>query len=353
MRRLTPWLAGLVVVGAVYAVLSSLWVASRPASLGFDILLVRSASERLRNGEPIYLDPGGANFIDPSPADFYGPPALAVAGLPLTLVPAEIVRLGSFPVSWLVFGLGLLVLSRQVHLTRDQLAAVFIGAMLAFAVAWGATLGASSVWLFGLLAGAAVALDRRSDLAAGVLIGTAAALRIYPVVLLLPLMVAGRWRAVVGALGVILGWSLIGIVVAGAQATQTFVTLLGSLGGADAGSSSIALTGAGRAASVIAGAALLLWAGWLDRRAAAAPERLLGWGLAFGGMLLVTPVVWDHYPTALLPLVIAVAATTGVVAAGLLSVGMLPAWLAGGYVIVWLPLIGVIAALRARRRAVR
>lgn len=353
MRRLDPWLVVLAVAGGVYVMMGTLWVASQPASLGFDALLVRSAGERLVAGDPIYVDPSGASFVDPGPDDFYGPPALAVVGAVLTLIPEEAVRLASFPVSWLVFGIGLAALARLVELRRDQVAGVFLGAMAAFAVFWGATLGASSVWLFGLLAGAIVALGRRSDVVGGILIGTAAALRIYPVVLLVPLVAAGRWRAVAAAVAAIGGWTVLGLLAAGPGATQTFVSLLVSLQGVEAGSSNIAPEDPARYAAVVGGLALLAWSGLRARRADDAPDEVLAWGLGLGGMLLVTPVVWDHYTTALLPLVVAIVAVTGWPVAGLLSVAMLPASLAAGYVVVWMPLIGILLALRKRASTVR
>jgi alpha-1,2-mannosyltransferase len=350
MRRLTPWLGLLVVVGAAYAVVGVLWVAAQPPSLGFDLLLVRSAGERLLQGEPIYVDPAGLSFLDPGPEDFYGPPALAVLGVPLSLLPAELVRLAAFPGSLAVFAAGLAALGASVVLGRDAIAGVFIGAMVSFAVFWGATLGASSVWLFGLLAFAIVALGRGSEVAAGVLIGTAAALRIYPVVLLLPLAVAGRWRAVLAAIATIVAWGAVGILVAGVDATRTFVELLVELQGTDAESSSIALTGTARVGSLVAGVILLAWGGW-RARGDERRDALVGWGLALGGMLLVTPVVWDHYTTALLPLVVAVVSLTGFPVAGVLSIGMLPAAQAGGLIMFWLPIVAVVVDRWAARRA--
>jgi len=346
MRRPGRWTAALAVVGGVYAVGTTLWVLSEPPSLAFDVLLVRSAGERLLAGELIYVDPGAASFVDPGPDDFYGPPALAVAGAVLALIPEPVVRLACFPVSWIVFLVGLAALARLVGLRRDEAAGVALGAMAAFAVFWGATLGASSVWLFGLLAGAIVALGRGSDAAAGLLVGTAAALRIYPVALLVPLVIAGRWTAVAAALAAIVGWTALGLLLAGTEATQTFIELLASLQGVEVGSSNIALEGVARFASIAGGLMVLVWAGLRARRAHDATEVLLAWGLALGGMLLVTPVAWDHYTTALLPLVVAVVAATGWPAAGLLSAAMLPASLSGGLAIVWLPILGIVVVLR-------
>jgi alpha-1,2-mannosyltransferase len=260
------------------------------------------------------------------------------------------VRLAAFPVSWLVYAAGIGALAATLGLTRDQLAGGFVGAMLAFAVFWGATLGASSVWLFGLLAVAIGALVRRADVLAGVLIGTAAALRVYPVVLLIPLVVAGRWWAIGSALAAVVGWTFIGVVIAGPEATRTFVDLLFALQGVDAGSSNVALGGAARWLSMVAGLAVLGWAGWLARSATGLLDAVLAWALTLAGMLLVTPVVWDHYTTALLPLVLAIMASVGGPVAGLLSMAMLPASLAGGYILVWLPVFGAAVALSRRRR---
>jgi alpha-1,2-mannosyltransferase len=348
MRRRVPWLAVLAVAAGLYLMLAILWVGSQPDSLGFDILLVRSAGERLLAGQPIYPDPGAASFLDPGPDDFYGPPALAVAAALIAQVPSPLVRAGAFPISWLVFIVGLGALVSSARLGHEQAAGVFIGAMLAFAVFWGATLGASSVWLFGLLAGAIVALTKRWDVAAGLLVGTAAALRIYPIVLLVPLLIAGRWRAAGATVAAALAWIAVGLIAAGPEATRTFLELLAALGGVEAGSSNIALGGALRLVSISGGIALLVGAGLLARRAESAGVEVLVWGLALGGMLLVTPVVWDHYTTALLPLVVAIVALTGLPVAGLLAVAMLPASVAGGLVIVWLPLLAA-AVLWGRR----
>jgi alpha-1,2-mannosyltransferase len=184
-----------------------------------------------------------------------------------------------------------------------------------------------------------------------VLIGTAAALRIYPIVLLLPLAAAGRWRVLGVAIATAAGWVALGVVVAGPDATRTFIELLVTLQGVDAGSSSLAADGPARVVAVVAGLALLVGGGWAVRSADGAIDELLAWALALGGMLLVTPVVWDHYTTTLLPLVVAIVAATGLPALGLLSAAMLPASLSGGYILAWLPLIGVLAAARRRARA--
>jgi alpha-1,2-mannosyltransferase len=184
---------------------------------------------------------------------------------------------------------------------------------------------------------------------AGVLIGTAAALRIYPVVLVLMLATAGRWRALAASLVTIAAWVGVGIVGAGSEQTIQFVRLLVDLSGAEGGTSDLAFHGPLRVASVAAGVGLLAWSGFLIRTARPAAQAILAYGLGCAGMLLVAPVVWDHYLTALLPLVVGVSATLGMAWPGLLSVGFTTAALAGAYAIVWAPIVGVVAVLRERR----
>ena len=336
-------------MAGVYVAVSLLWVAAGTSSLGSDIALLRSAGARLLAGQPVYPDPSGGSFATVDPTSFYGPPALAVVSTPLTLIDEAVLRRAAFPVSWLVFAAGLAILATTAGLRRDQVAAVFIGAIGCFAIFGGATLGASSVWLFGLLAGAVVALANKRDPLAGVLIGTTAALRVYPVVLLLMLAAAGRWRALAASLGALAGWIVIGVLVGGPDQTAQYLRLLVGLSGAEGGTSDLAFHGVLRLVSVGAGIGLLAWSGRLLLAATTPASITLAFGLGCAGMLLTAPVVWDHYLTALLPLVVGITATLGVAWPGLLSVGFTTAALAGAYAIVWAPIVGVIAVLRERR----
>lgn len=339
----------LTAVAGLYLAVSALWVVDQTESLGADIVLLRSAGERLLAGEAIYPDPSGGAFATVDPTSFYGPPALAVLSVPLTLLSDGALRLLAFPVSWTVFAAGLAVMSIVAGLRRNQIAAIFVGAIGCFAIFGGATLGASSVWLFGLLAGAAYAIARDRNTLAGVLLGTAAALRVYPVVLLVTLAVAGRWRALVVALAAVVGWGVIGLIVAGPDQTGQYIQLLLGLSGVEGGTSDLAFHGLLRVASIATGGALIVWSGRLIAAAETPAARVLAFGLACAGMLLTAPVVWDHYLTALLPLVVGVAATLGAAWPGLLSVGFTTAALAGAYAIVWAPIVGVVAVMRSRR----
>jgi hypothetical protein len=104
------------------------------------------------------------------------------------------------------------------------------------------------------------------------------------------------------------------------------------------------------AAAVAMGVALLILAGrWIARPAD--PARLTtDWGLALAGMLLVAPIAWDHYLTALLPLVVGVVAESAVPAFGLLGAGLTNAAWGSGAMLFVLPVIALVVRLRGRGR---
>ncbi len=121
------------------------------------------------------------------------------------------------------------------------------------------------------------------------------------------------------------------------------------LSGAAGGTSNVALTGVLRPVSVLGGLFILGLAGLWMRDARSAQETLLWWGLALGGMLLVAPIVWDHYLTTLIPLIVGIAASLGSAWPGLLSIGLTTAAYGGGFAIAWLPALGLALALVTRR----
>ena len=228
---------------------------------------------------------------------------------------------GSIVSLCVIFGsaAGLLVEQRA---SRATWATTLVGLAASYAVFLTVTLTATSVLALGLLTGAW--LLRRRELAAGALIGTAAALRLYPGAMLLALLVAGRRRTVVAGVAAAGAWTLAGFVLAGPSASLTFAGLAMHL----ASPSSIApARWLGPLAQVI-GVGLLILSGLRLRRD---PDDLIAYGLACAGMLWVSPLVWDHYVLALLPLVVGLAMRWP--AWGLASAAMLPAGLVGGFVL--------------------
>ena len=329
-----------------------------------DLLLLQAAARRLAAGAPLYLDLTGARFIPGSVDLFYGPPALAVASLPLTWFDAEAIRHFTLALGLaMVLGSVVAIVGRPLprpgrrwsaaRLDRTPTAAVAVaGALLSYAVLRAVALGAPSIMLLLLLAVTWLGLARRSDTLSSVALGSAIAFRIYPAALLLPLVLAGRWRAAGGAVVCAVTWWLLGAIAAGFATTSQYLGLLVALNGVAVGAGNAAPGGAlasigvaepfPAAAHLIAvasgvvllvlggialgypepGAAAALrrrWrspAGWVWSRLAAVDVsgrdiRLLGWGLAIAGMLLASPVVWDHYLTALILLTAGLAAVSG------------------------------------------
>lgn len=365
------------VVGSVVAAVIG-WIVVRPPSLGYDMLILRSAAERLVSGLPLYLDPTAERFVPGSVELYYGPPAFAVASLPLTLFDEATVRLIAMPLSLglVLAALALLVRTVPGRVSPNGVLTLITGTLLSFAVLWGSTLGAASIVVLFLAAVAWAGLERRTtwgSLIAALALGTAIAFRLYPAVLLVPLVLGGRWRTAIASLAVVVGWTVIGILVVGLTQTLDYLDVARALAalGAPMGSISPAALAstAGwsplavqvvRLGSLALGVLLLVVGGLLLGGSRAGRVRhgldpsefesaeLVGWGLALAGMLLVTPVLWDHYLTALLPLSVGLTALTRRAIFGLVPVAFLPGSL-GGIALVAVPILGLVAVGRRLR----
>lgn len=84
-------------------------------------------------------------------------------------------------------------------------------------------LGQLGIWLLLLIVGAVLADDRDRQVTAGLLLGTATALKLFPGLLFLYFVIHRRRRAVVAGLGVCLLWNAVSAAVLGTQAYEHFV----------------------------------------------------------------------------------------------------------------------------------
>jgi len=326
-------------------------------NIGFDVKLIIHASRSGFAGGTLYSDPSGLEFGAASP-NFYGPPALALLYLPLSFVDdgvaVRLALIASYATA--VLSLGLLVAPVRSAVGRSGTASLLIGMLLSYAFLGAGSLGNPSIFVLLGVATAFVGIDRDEPWLVGIGIGTAAALRLYPLLLVLPLIVARRWTAVVATVAVIGAWGILGIAAFGVDDTQRYLGLAWSILRTP-DSAGIVINAAlpalaarvfegttvvtvARIASLMLGVAALTLGGMMLRDRS--PERrLVGLGVASAGMLLVPATIWDHYLTVLLVLAVGIVAVTRRARWGLLPIGLLPAILGGGLALIWMPVAGL------------
>jgi alpha-1,2-mannosyltransferase len=357
------WLIAATIVGAI-----AFWFIAAYAwyglNIGFDVKIILNAARAGASGATLYSDPTGAAFGAESP-HFYGPPALALVYLPLSLLPDDLAVRVALVTSYAVAlaSLALLVVPVRAAVGRSGVASLLIGIVLSYAFLGAGSLGNPSILVLLGLAVAFVGLERDRPFLAALGIGTAAALRLYPVLLLLPLVVARRWAVVAATIAVIGAWGLLGIAVFGLDDTMRYVGLawsvlrtpdpndiainaaLPAVAARLFDSDSIATVV--RVGSVMLGVAGLVFGG-MRLRDATAERRLVGLGIAACGMLLVPATIWDHYLTAALVLAVGIVAVTRHARWGLLPAGLLPGVLGGATALVWMPVVALAHTLRRR-----
>ncbi|MBN9121895.1 MAG: DUF2029 domain-containing protein [Planctomycetes bacterium] len=240
------------------------------------------------------------------------PPVAVLVALPFGLITDyATAHLAWNCVTFSLFVLGLVLLARELGVGVRGGAA--FGA-LALVVSWNAVhqhlyQGQLGFLIAFLLAVGWVADHRGRQTAAGVAVGTAAALKVFPGLLLVYFVAAGRWRAAAAALLTGLLLYAAALALFGPAAFETYVRdVLPSLDRFQSSWSNVSLTGywkrVGAAldvpavGTIVAAVCRLLvvaavW--WVGRRASGADGHGRAFAFAVVGMLAASPIAWTHY----------------------------------------------------------
>jgi alpha-1,2-mannosyltransferase len=338
-RAILVVLAGVLVLYRAIALLDV-----EPARWGFDFAWYWGASSNLLHGLPIYSAQQLAGPYSPQGQEgFLYPPPLAALVIPLALVfPTNMAGAG---LVWSVLGAvaagaGLLLIVRTDRLGERYplLAGSGVALLLVAAFALPPVIdefinGNVHLFLVALLAAAwwgvarsdaSDGADARGDRVAGIAVGIATVIKLFPGVLVLWFLLTGRRRAA--------GWSVVGAValtlvtlpLTGIQPWLDYPRVLANLGAPIDATNSMAPTiwlapwlgfTVARVVVTVIGLGVVVWAAHtLDARR--------GFALTVAVAVLVTPALWSHYLTVLLvPLTLA------------LGAGVSLAWLAVVYVL--------------------
>jgi hypothetical protein len=361
--------AGVVISGGIVAALAS----TPGQAAGGDWNDYRTAALRLLDGRTPYADPMLQGPVPAQGVDRYRyPPLLAQVVLPLAVLPPAIgVGVWSaLMVALVVLGTWLAVAAAGIAASPAALAWTAAGVawfMPTVETFWTGNASATVAVAVGaalFAARPASAIDRR-EIGAGVAIGFAVVTRLLPFALV-PAALARRGR--LATMSVVVIVVLVALSVAFAPfAWRDYLTVLPNLVAGSARFENnlapdavVVLLGAPeavgfavRGVALVAGVGLVLASYRLARREAAWPAAVAAGVVA---ALLIPPVLWFHYLTALVPLAafawlrggqrarLSIAASAGLVDVGLAipAIGAIGAgWLAGS----------VIGALWLRRQA--
>jgi hypothetical protein len=296
------------------------------------------ASLALRTGRSIYTTFTQPDFsaralgmaqplYRPQPVNNIHPPFDALLFLPLTLLPYNVaIALWSALSLLFYFLIGWIVL-REL---RIDLSGAWLALLIGLALCWfpfqaHIALGQVSLFLSAIIIGGWALLRRGRDFPAGVLIGLACLIKIFPGVIVLYLLLRRRWRAAGAALAVTALGLLVTLLVVGIDDVAHFFLHVPALATEENGYSlnNISLTGV-IARVFIDGAwvqplvvapgfarlltalcslgllALVAWQVWRMPRTQRADD--IGFALACIVMLLISPITWQHiFPILVLP----------------------------------------------------
>ncbi|MBI3745952.1 MAG: DUF2029 domain-containing protein [Chloroflexi bacterium] len=278
---------------------------------GYDFSAYWSAAGNLLHGLPIYAADQLAGPYAPQRQFLYlYPPPLAAAVTPLAVLFPGDYRAAAWV--WAALGVAILVvgtlaMGRSIGLLERVRAATGLGpwilviAVLSFPPVVGElVLGNVHILLFGLFAVAWLGIregDRRGEAWAGIAVGVAAVIKVFPAVVILWFLLTGRRRAA--------GWSVIGAVLAivvalpltGLQNWLDFPVALLNLSAPSDTTDTLAPTvwlapvlGFGVARLVVTGTALAILA-WSARRLPARRSFVVAVLLS----VLIAPALYHHY----------------------------------------------------------
>ena len=279
------------------------------------------AALRLRQGLPLY--DLAALAADPFATSYKYPPLWALLVAPLTALP--------FPAAAVVWrtlcigaaGAGALILAWQRPPDRRAALSVFALALIfgLSPVSRSLRFGQPELLIFAVVVAGTALLVRDRRWPSGALWSLIGIVKLYPLLLLPPLLLRGRWRWALTLAGGAIGWLSLSLALGGWQNELTYWRdLFPTLGARDGRLSNLSLFGViarllepsayaggvivpGAAvpalllsASLLGGTLLLLWL----RRARVAGALWDMLSLMLCAVLLVLPVSWDHYHALLL-----------------------------------------------------
>jgi alpha-1,2-mannosyltransferase len=283
---------------------------------GYDFSAYWSAARHVLDGAPIYADWQLAGQYSPQQQYLYlYPPFLAVAVTPLAAVFSADYRLANLV--WAVLGAFVAALVVAAVVRREGIGArrdtaLLVAGAFAFPPLIGElVLGNVHLLLLGLLGGAWLALrnERRPMPAiAGILVGVATIIKLFPGLLILWLLLRGRYRAALWSLATIAILGVATLPVTGLQPWLDFPRVLLNLGPpVDTRDTLAPIVWLSAlmppvAARVVVAAAMIAAVVWTSRNLA----EPVSFAVAVTASVLIAPALYQHYLAILvLPLLLA------------------------------------------------
>lgn len=297
-----------VVIVLLFATKVALTLVERADAPVSDLLSYFDGAQRLRAGVPLYRP--DFNLMRDGAYQFIYPPLLAFLLLPMPTYQIAWWCWAGFSIGCWLVALSLLLRELSGDI-RQKVSVVWLPVLLAALINFPPVLahlfwGQLQLLLLLVLVGSWLCLRRERDVAAGVLLGLAIALKIFPALLLVPLLAQRRWRCIATAALTALGALLLSFAAVGWDQGWYYLTTVlpdvnRALGQYSPGNNSITsmLRNAIGDGSVADGLSLVIrvvivsavaFGAWQLRDNAA---RACALGITM--LLLVPPVIWEHY----------------------------------------------------------
>lgn len=191
---------------------------------GWDAITYLAAGERLNAGHRLYaLSPGDRwIWIDPPywTVPLLSPPAIAVLWRPLAALPHE----WGIPLWWIASEGALIITVLALFRARPELVGPPV-LLLSPAIAWELGVGNVNGFVVAGTVGVWLMARRDHDAAAGCVIAVMAALKVWPVVLLVWFITQARWRAVTAFLACGTACLIVGVLGAGLEDNLDYVAV--------------------------------------------------------------------------------------------------------------------------------
>ena len=299
---------------------------------GYDLSFYWTAANHLLHGEPIYSAAQLSGPYAPQGQDgFLYPPPFAALAIPLVWLAPGGARIAEW--LWSGFGLVLLVavalaLHRSEHLgerfpaLRGRGRWLIVIAAVTFPPVIGElSIGNVHLLLLSLLTLAWIGIrrgDATGDWLTGIGIGAAAVIKVFPGVLVLWLLLTGRYRAAAASVAAAAALVLVTLPITGIEPWQQYPTVLANLAAVADATDTISPTiwlepylGFSTARWIVTavGIIVLAWAAIRGRRLAAPAT---SFSLAVVVSVLIAPNVFHHYLAIfVLPMLLALGAGSG------------------------------------------